>query len=739
MRRTRLAALPLAAAALILAGGAVHADPTAQWTTYHLTPDRGGDDNGEPSFRNLGPLWATAALDGAVDAEPLVYRNDVIVATENNSVYAFDIDTGVQRWKTTLASPRTKAFSCQAILPLGIMGTPVIDGGSLYVVAEEEVAGADSFHMAKIDPSDGSVAYDTDITPDGMDVDPEKERSALAVSGGNVVVTWGSLAADCGPYHGYLETVRETDGAKQSQWHDTAETGGTQGGIWAPSGPAVDPQGNIYVSTGNGSSTSVDTYDYGDSVLEFPPAFNSATQPAFFAPGTPEAWYADNADDEDLGSVGPTLLPNSELFAIGKGGYGYLLTQNALPGNDNPGGGQAYQAQVCRSTIEDAYGGTAVMGDVVFVPCFDGMTAVSIDSPTSFHVLWRSSGRTSGPPIVAGGLVWSTAANGTSSTLFGLDPGSGAILDQLSLPMAPGVVHFATAAAADGTLLMAADDELTAFAPPPVSAAPELGGYEVDGWGALHPYGGASIASIYAYWPGRDEARGIVMRPDRKGGYVLDASGGVNPFGTAVPVDGAPSWPGADVARGIVLDPCDSSGAGGYVLDDWGGIHAFGGAPPVSGGGYWSGRDLARGIAVNPCSGNVVSGYTLDGWGGIHPFWQTGSPALPKPYSPSYWPGQDVTRGLVLTSSGSGYILDDYGALHVFGSASATSESAYFPGQDVARAVTLDTWAHAAYQGGYVLTAYGQLAPWWVKGTPQVPSPSGQPRWSYKIARGAAA
>src|SRR5437016_14152987 len=75
---------------------------TTLWPTYHLDAARSGDDTGEPSFQNLAHAWTAGPLDGAVYAEPLVDGNEVIVATENDAVYAFDTRTGAVRSHTRL-------------------------------------------------------------------------------------------------------------------------------------------------------------------------------------------------------------------------------------------------------------------------------------------------------------------------------------------------------------------------------------------------------------------------------------------------------------------------------------------------------------------------------------------------------------------------------------------------------------------------------------------------------------
>jgi outer membrane protein assembly factor BamB len=455
----RRALLPIAIALTTFALASLNAFAVStSWSQYHRDSGRSGNDVDEPSFATLNPAW-TMAVDGAVYAEPLVYGGNVIVATENNSVYAFNASTGVQVWHINLGGPRTGGFPCGNIMPLGITGTPIIDGGFLYVVAEMSDS---SFHLARINAINGGVAYNNDITPSGMNAGDQQERSALAVSNGNVVVMWGGLNGDCGHYHGYVETVAESSGARLHQWNNTAN--GNLGGIWGPSGAAVDGGGNIFVSTGNGTGNSAANYDYTDSVVKLSP---SLTVSSYFAPAN---WVSLNHTDTDLGSMGPSLLPNGLLFALGKGGTGYLLQQGGLPSNSN-GGGDNFSAQVCSKTSSAAFGGLAVVGNTVYVPCVDGLAAVVIDSANSFHTAWHNS-IASGPPIAAGGLIWSGSMFG-GTTLYGLNPSSGSAAKSLALPAK--TVHFATPAAAYGRLFMAAGNQVAAFAAPnapPVTSTP---------------------------------------------------------------------------------------------------------------------------------------------------------------------------------------------------------------------------------------------------------------------------
>jgi len=206
--------------------------------------------------------------------------------------------------------------------------------------------------------------------------------------------------------------------------------------------------------------------------------------------------------------------------------------------------------------------------------------------------------------------------------------------------------------------------------------------YAVDGYGFVRP-ASSPPQVISGQWIGWNIARGIAVLPDGSGGYVLDGYGGIHPFGSAPPVVGGPYWGGWDIARGIALTP---SGHGGYVLDGYGGVHPFAvqgySLPPQPANGpYWGGWDIARAIVLSSDQG----GYVLDGFGGLHPFGDAQALA-----GGPYWGGWDIARSVVLNPSHlGGYILDGYGGIHSIGSTLGASSTAYWGGWDIARSIVL--------------------------------------------------
>lgn len=191
------------------------------------------------------------------------------------------------------------------------------------------------------------------------------------------------------------------------------------------------------------------------------------------------------------------------------------------------------------------------------------------------------------------------------------------------------------------------------------------GGYVLDLYGGVHPYGHAPALSVREYWPGWDIARAIDLNADGKGGYVLDGYGGIHAIGNAKPIQTSAYWPGWDIAVDLVLLPWSTaSNPAGFTLDGWGGLHPFGAAPAVSTSAYWRGWNIARAVAVNPVGDG---GWVLDGFGGVHPF--GGAPAVA---SSAYWSGWDIARDLAIVNIGGrpeGWVLDGWGGVHSTGGA----------------------------------------------------------------------
>jgi outer membrane protein assembly factor BamB len=412
-------------------------DQSGDWLTYHGDNARTGYE-AVSNFTSVTCDWTSGTLDGAVYAEPLVYGGAVFVATENNSVYSLNATTGALMWRTNLGPPVAgNELQCGNINPSGITGTPVIDAstGLIFVVAFSHL----HHFLYGLVLQTGAVSSNRSAEPPGFIDTTQQERSALTLANGMVYVPYGGLAGDCGQYHGWVVGL-SANGTGSMDVYQVPTT--REGAVWAPSGAAVDSSGTLYIATGNGASN--DIFDHGDSVISLSP---SLSETGYFAPTN---WVALNDNDQDLGSVGPTIVGPDLLFQIGKEGVGYLLNSSSLGGI----GGQLFSANVC----VEAFGGTAYAAANLFVPCTDGLLDLRI-SGDSFSTVWQTQSFISGPPIVTGGVVWTVDTS--TGTLYGFSVATGH--EAYSFPLGS-VVHFCTPASGDGRLFVAGNDEILSFA-----------------------------------------------------------------------------------------------------------------------------------------------------------------------------------------------------------------------------------------------------------------------------------
>ncbi|HYK98496.1 MAG TPA: PQQ-binding-like beta-propeller repeat protein, partial [Candidatus Acidoferrales bacterium] len=333
----------------------------SDWPTYHRDQARTGFSAEVASFTTVEPAWQSDALNGDVYAEPLVVGGYAIVATERNVVYSIDAKTGAQHWRTTLGTPVTaNTLPCGNIGPVtGITGTPVADAnaGLVYVVAFETPL---HHQLYALDLASGEIRFQRAVDAPGNDPRVHQQRSALSLANGRVYIAYGGLAGDCGPYRGTVVAVSASSAAGDLEFYRVPAN--REGGMWAPSGLAVDPNGKVYAVAGNSDTSG--RFDMNDSLLRFAP---DLALEDYWAPAD---WLSLSRSDTDIGSVGPTLIPNDRVIESGKNGVLYVMRASALGGI----GGQGASLKVCGSV----FGGFAFANGVAYVPCSDGVAAVQI-------------------------------------------------------------------------------------------------------------------------------------------------------------------------------------------------------------------------------------------------------------------------------------------------------------------------------------------------------------------------
>ena len=330
------------------------------------------------NVQHFGKLFALH-VDGDVYAQPLFLggveipgkgRHDVLfIATEHDSVYAFDAygNPSTPLWQVSFLKDGITAVpaldaSCQFISPeIGITSTPVIDPdtGTLYVLARTR--DGSGFFENVYDQRLHALAVTTGVEKFGGPVEirasmsgsgtgsrsgrlsfnplRDNPRAALLLNRGTVYLAWAS-ACDVSPYHGWVMAYGAQSLKQQAVFNASPDA--DDSGIWeGDTGPAADEAGNIFLATGNGRfDAAKGGRDYGDSLLKL--NGDSLKLSDYFTP-----YNAANLDanDSDLGSGGPMLLPDqpgaSPHLAVveGKGGVLYLVDRDHMghwqPGNNS--------------------------------------------------------------------------------------------------------------------------------------------------------------------------------------------------------------------------------------------------------------------------------------------------------------------------------------------------------------------------------------------------------------------
>jgi len=398
---------------------------------------------------------ATFSVDGRVDAQPLyasgvaVPSNGthslVIVATEHDSIYAFDADSGSIIWqKSMLASGESSSDNrgCGQVSPeIGVTSTPAIDrtrgpNGTIYVVAMSKngstyhhrlhaldlATGADRMTAKEVQATFPGTGDGTDGTNVIFDPKQYKERAALLLMNGVVYTAWASHC-DARPYTGWIMSYNADTLAQTSVLNVTPN--GNEGAIWmAGAGLAADSSGHIYFLDANGSFDTTLTAgglpnegDYGNAFMKLSTSGGNLVVADYFEMfnGVSES----NAD-QDLGSGGAMVLPDlmdgsgaTKHLAVGVGKDAHLYVVN----RDNMG---KFNSSNNSNIYQDVTG--AVSGSVFAMPAYfnnriyygavnDSVKAFTATSATFSSVPSAQTSNSFGYP----GATPSVSANGSSN------------------------------------------------------------------------------------------------------------------------------------------------------------------------------------------------------------------------------------------------------------------------------------------------------------------------------------
>jgi outer membrane protein assembly factor BamB len=399
-----------------------------------------------------------ATIHGPTYAHPLFYdagaggKDLVVVATEQNDVYALDAKTGAEVWHVNLGAPAPlSALPCGNIDPLGVTGTPYLDeqGKLLYLDAMLLVAGAPRHHIFALSLVDGSAkpgwpAGGIDVNTAAhsgsfsFDSSTQNQRGAVLVHQGTLYVPYGGHFGDCGTYRGWLVGVPVADPTNVKAWATRAEGAGS----WAPGGVASDGT-SLFLSTGNGFGAS--TWSDQEAIVRLAPGpVFSAAAADYWAPAN---WKELDDGDVDLGGSGPVLVdvpgatPSALAVALGKDGNAYLIDRAQMGGVSTPlAKRQASEGAII--TAAAAYP-TAQGANVVFhgfgLGCPSGqsgdLTALRITatSPPKLEVAWCAAEDGGGSPIATSvdghgdSIVWTVGAE-ESGELRAFDGDTGQVI-----------------------------------------------------------------------------------------------------------------------------------------------------------------------------------------------------------------------------------------------------------------------------------------------------------------------
>jgi len=347
-------------------------------TTHHYDNFRTGWNNHETTLTpanvasdSFGTLY-TVTLDAQVDAQPLVVPDvnitvgshqgihDVVyVATEGNTIYAIDANTGQILLSPNLGPPMIPASNCQVSPTVGVNSTPAIDlmTKTLYVMALSTESGSPQYHIhaldlgSLVDKAPPTLVAGTHQLSDGSNTtftaSVQRQRPALLFANGNIYAAFGSFCdKNQSQSRGWLmgwqaNTLAPLAGNTVFDTQATSPSNYFLASIWmSGAGPAADIDGNIYVITGN-SDPLGQSYD-GSTDIQESVVKVSADLTQVVDLFTPFDWSTADQTDRDFGSGGVMLLPprpgfvrpGPQRFAVaaGKPGNMFFMDQENLGG-----------------------------------------------------------------------------------------------------------------------------------------------------------------------------------------------------------------------------------------------------------------------------------------------------------------------------------------------------------------------------------------------------------------------
>ena len=456
--------------------------------TYHNDNSRSGQNLKESiltptnvNSQTFGKLFALP-VDGYVYAQPLYIsnvsikgqtRNVLFVATEGNSVYAFDADKpGDPLWRVSFIDPSRGITTvpyqdtatppgytgpgpvipggCADLTPqIGITGTPVIDPvtGTLYVVAKtREASGSNvnyEFRIHALDVATGSsksgsgkaIAVSVPGTTEPNDNNRvvfqslrQNQRAALLLSNNILTIAFSSHCV-IRPYQGWVLSYDAINLNLVSAFNVVPNDPKGKGGIWhSGGGPAADASGNVYVMTGDGPfDVNVGGDSYSDSVLKLQ---NGSLKPVdYFTPFNQTELENANAD---ISAGGPLLLPNQSvgaqriMFSMGKQGIAYLLNRDDM-GKFQPGSDsqilQSFRWGTCGTGNCLVFGTPAYFNNNIYMAAVedflraysfvDGQLYPSSQSTNKFP--WPGASPVVSANGTSNGIVWAIQTNGSGA------------------------------------------------------------------------------------------------------------------------------------------------------------------------------------------------------------------------------------------------------------------------------------------------------------------------------------